>query len=91
MICQLGSSLLAQSVSSAAMGQLSSAPLLSEGSVQLITQLSGQLQLSCTLSNQMKPVILATTCWLSFVLSPHLDSVLLAAVCQLNCVLSAWL
>ncbi len=51
MICRLGRSLLAQSVSSAATqqlscdvsAQLSSAQLLSEGSVA--TQLSGQLQL----------------------------------------------
>jgi len=105
MICQLGSSLLAQSQlqnsSSAAMCQLSSAQLSSaamrSSSVNLSIQLSGQpesaatCQLNCTRLAEMKLVISAATCWLSCSLSAHQDAVHSAAVCQLNCVRSAWL
>ena len=80
MICQLGSSLLAQSVSSAAIRQLSCdvSTQLScclKAQLQLVNSAissAGTCQLSCTLLAQMRLVISAATCWLSCSLSPHM-------------------
>ena len=85
MICQLGSSLLAQSVSSAAMGQLSSAPLLSEGSVATYNSAVRSA------AAELHPVKSDETCHLNYNLLAELCSVSPFGLCPLGCSLSAQL
>ena len=98
MICQLGSSLLAQSVSSAATRQLSCDVSVQHSSVQLSSaQLSSaQLssgQLRCYLKAQLQlvnsAVRSAATCQLSCTLLAEMKLVISAATCWLSCSLSA--
>jgi len=85
MICQVGSSLSAQSVSSAAMGQLSSAQLLSEGSVATYNSAVRSA------AAELHPVKSDETCHLSYNLLAELCSVSPFGLCPLGCSLSAQL